>query len=79
MKADGSLFLQQSPIAQEELTAKLIAIAKNGYDEQLQLSADTHVPYGRVMEVMGLLNGAGYRKLGLRTGGPDGKPLAPSP
>jgi biopolymer transport protein ExbD len=30
--------------------------------------ADTAVDYGSVMEVMGLLNGAGYRKIGLVTG-----------
>ena len=32
------------------------------------MRADTSVPYGRVMEVMGLLNSAGYRKIGLVTG-----------
>ena len=32
------------------------------------MRADTNVSYGSVMEVMGLLNGAGYRKIGLVTG-----------
>ncbi len=32
------------------------------------MRADTNVSYGAVMEVMGLLNGAGYRKIGLVTG-----------
>jgi biopolymer transport protein TolR len=49
------------------LTAKLQAIAKNGYEEQLFVRADTAVSYGNVMEIMGLLNGAGYKKIGLVT------------
>ena len=68
VRADRSLFLQDSAIEADKLTAKLIAIAKNGYDEQIFVRADTNVSYGAVMEVMGLLNGAGYRKIGLVTG-----------
>ena len=47
---------------------KLQAIAKNGYDDQINVSADTNVPYGAVMEVMGMLNSVGYHKIGLVTG-----------
>jgi len=68
VRADRSLFLQDSAIAADQLAAKLIAIAKNGYDEQIFVRADTNVSYGAVMEIMGLLNGAGYRKIGLVTG-----------
>lgn len=68
VRADRSLFLRDSAIEADKLTAKLIAIAKNGYDEQIFVRADTNVSYGAVMEVMGLLNGAGYRKIGLVTG-----------
>lgn len=68
VRADRSLFLQDRAIEAGQLTAKLIAIAKNGYDEQIFVRADTNVSYGAVMEVMGLLNGAGYRKIGLVTG-----------
>jgi len=71
VRADRSLFLQDSAVAADQLTAKLIAIAKNGYDEQIFVRADTNVSYGAVMEVMGLLNGAGYRKIGLVTGNVD--------
>ena len=58
----------QVQIPLEELQPKLQAIAKNGYEEQIFVRADTNVSYGSVMEVMGLLNGAGYRKIGLVTG-----------
>jgi biopolymer transport protein TolR len=76
VQEDGKVFLMETEIVLETLAPKLIAIAKNGYEEQLFVRADTSVPYGKVMEVMGLLNGAGYRKIGLVTGTPDPKPLA---
>ena len=71
VQKDGTVFLQESQIDLAELAPKLVDIAKNGYEEQLLVRADTSVPYGKVMEVMGVLNGAGYRKIGLVTGGPD--------
>ena len=68
VQADKTIFLQETKIPLEELQPKLFAIAKNGYEEQIFVRADTNVNYGSVMEVMGLLNGAGYRKIGLVTG-----------
>ena len=65
VQQDGALFLQETAIPLAELASKLTAIAKAGYEEQLFVRADTSVPYGPVMEVMGLLNSAGYRKIGL--------------
>lgn len=71
VQQDGTVYLQETQIAMDALAPKLVAIAKNGYEEQLFVRADTSVPYGKVMEVMGLLNSAGYRKIGLVTGTPD--------
>jgi biopolymer transport protein TolR len=68
VQADKTVYLQETKIALAELAPKLVAIAKNGYEEQIFVRADTAVDYGSVMEVMGLLNGAGYRKIGLVTG-----------
>jgi biopolymer transport protein TolR len=68
VQADKTIYLQETQIPLEDLQPKLFAIAKNGYEEQIFVRADTNVNYGSVMEVMGLLNGAGYRKIGLVTG-----------
>ena len=66
--AENKLFLQETEIDLETLTPKLQAVAKNGYDEQIFVRADTNVPYGSVMQVMGALNQAGFHKIGLVTG-----------
>jgi biopolymer transport protein TolR len=79
VQEDRTLFLQETQISTEELLAKLVAIAKNGYDEQIFVRADTSVPYGVVMELMGQLNQAGYRKIGLVTASAeDAKPVTPA-
>jgi biopolymer transport protein TolR len=67
VQADGKIYVQETEIPLAELSAKLQALAKNGNQEQLMVRADTAVPYGAVMEVMGVLNSAGYTKIGLVT------------
>ncbi len=76
VQADRTLYLQETTIKLDELAAKLQALAKNGNQEQLMVRADTNVPYGAVMEVMGVLNSAGYNKIGLITGSKDKVPGA---
>jgi len=67
VSADRTIHLQDTEIKLDELAPKLQALAKNGNQEQLMVRADTNVPYGAVMEVMGVLNQAGYTKIGLVT------------
>jgi len=71
---EGKVFLQETEIDPQTLIAKLEAIARNGYDERIFVRGDTAVDYGTVMKVMGALNAAGYKKIGLVTGSePDKK------
>jgi biopolymer transport protein TolR len=67
VKRDGSLYLQNTPITEEALVPRLAAIAANGYDQRIFVRGDKSVDYGRVMEVMGLLNEAGFTHIGLVT------------
>jgi biopolymer transport protein TolR len=67
VKQDGRLFLQNSEVGLDTLTPKLVAIAKNGYEERIFVRADRAVGYGDVMRVMGELNRAGFRRIGLVT------------
>jgi biopolymer transport protein TolR len=67
VKRDGNIYLQNTPVAADELVAKLTAIAANGYDQRIFVRGDRQVDYGRVMEVMGLLSAAGFTHIGLVT------------
>jgi biopolymer transport protein TolR len=67
VKRDGKVYIQNTPVAEDELVAKLTAIAANGYDQRIFVRGDRAVDYGRVMEVMGLLSAAGFTHIGLVT------------
>jgi biopolymer transport protein TolR len=62
---DGRIFLQDTEIAVDDIVPKLLAIAKNGYDERIYVRGDRASSYGAIMKVMGTINGAGFRRLGL--------------
>jgi biopolymer transport protein TolR len=74
VRKDGRIYLQNTQIAPEVLVEKLKAISANGYDQRIFVRGDAAVPYGRVIEVMGILNTAGFTKVGLVTGPPKQKP-----
>ena len=65
--SEGKVFLQNTPIALDRARAKLKAISANGYDQRIFVRGDQTVGYGKVMEVMGLLNTAGFTRIGLVT------------
>ena len=67
VQTDGTIYLQETEIELEGLTPKLIAIAENGYDERIYVRGDKAVEYGNVMEVMGALTNAGFRRVALIT------------
>ncbi len=63
----GEVFLQETPIGIDEVVPKLEAIATTGYDERILLRGDANADYGTVMQVMGRINAAGFKNLGLVT------------
>jgi biopolymer transport protein TolR len=67
VQADESVFLGEQKMPVAELLAQLAASAKEGKNENIMVRADTNLTYGKVMEVLGMLNGAGYTKVGLAT------------
>jgi biopolymer transport protein TolR len=74
----GTIFLggaktQDEAIPIENLSAKISAIAETGYDQRIFVRADKAVDYGTVMQVMGELNAAGFRRIGLVTEPPRGE------
>ena len=64
---NGKIYLQNTPIAEEALVAKLEAISANGYDQRIFVRGDKAVDYGRVMEVMAEISSAGFTHIGLVT------------
>jgi len=70
VNVDGKIFLQNEPIAIDDLVTKLKAIidARHGnLDETIYVRGDRKVDYGTMMRVMGRISGAGYHKVALVT------------
>lgn len=57
----GEIFLQETPIAIDEVVPKLEAIATTGYNERIYVRGDTNADYGTVMKVMARISAAGFR------------------
>ncbi|QBF32976.1 protein TolR [Thalassococcus sp. S3] len=70
--SNGSVQIQTTDTAREELIPKLRAIAAERSSDQVFLRADGAVSYDVVMQVMGALNAGGFSNIGLVTdiGGP---------
>jgi biopolymer transport protein TolR len=67
IKADGSVYLQETPVAKRALLPRLQALSREGYQQRIFIRADSGAQYGAVAEVMARINAAGYRNLGLVT------------
>ena len=65
--ADGRLFLAEQPVEAPALAEALRQAARRSPDTEVQLRADQSVPYGRVVEVMGLAQQAGLSRIGFVT------------
>ncbi len=73
VQEDGSISVQNTPVAEAELIDRLRAIAAERTSDKLFLRADGRIPYERVVQVMGALNSGGFSNIVLVTdaGGPD--------
>ena len=64
---DNVIFLQETEVELGDLVPKLMAISDRRTDMRIFLRADEAIPYGQVMQVMGTVNRAGFKKVALVT------------
>jgi len=67
INAQGKIFLQDAEIDLAALTPRLIAVTAANPDIRIFIRGDGAIDYGRVMQVMGTINSAGFRKVALIT------------
>ena len=77
IKADGSVWLQETKVEMDELAPKLKAITAEKPDTVIFVRGDSGVNYGRMAEVLSTLSASGFTKLSLvtqpGTAAPDAK------
>ena len=65
INAKGEIYIQEHQVTYQKMIPKLLAIAKNRTDTRIYVRGDKNINYGRVLEVMGTLSGAGFSKVAL--------------
>ncbi|GLQ56796.1 protein TolR [Devosia nitrariae] len=64
---DGLIYIENEQIPYENLAGVINERAAGNTEERIFVRGDTTANYGSVMQVMGLLSGAGYTRIGLIT------------
>lgn len=62
---DGKIYVEDTEVELDSLVARLEAIAGAGYDQRIFIRGDQSRSYGDIMRVMGRINAAGFRQIGL--------------
>jgi biopolymer transport protein TolR len=63
----GDIFLQETKVELGQLVARLRAVTDRKPDTRIYVRGDRAIDYGRVMQVMGTINGAGFSRVALVT------------
>ena len=66
----GEIYLGESQVEIENLIPRLNAITELNKEARIYVRGDRLVAYGRIMEIMSLVNSAGYIKVALLTQNP---------
>ena len=65
INSKGEIFIQESKVDYDKIIAKILAVSKNRTDTRIYVRGDKTINYGRVLEIMGTLSGAGVSKVAL--------------
>tara|TARA_B100000686_G_C16600979_1_gene868580 strand:+ start:590 stop:967 length:378 start_codon:yes stop_codon:yes gene_type:complete len=71
VKLDGSVYLGESIVEVENIVPRLNAITDQNKETRIYVRGDRIVAYGRIMEIMSIINSAGYVKVALVTQNPS--------
>ncbi len=62
---DGRIFVGETEVKQDRMVTILNSMTENNPDRRIYIRADKGLDYGKVMGVLGAINGAGFKKVAL--------------
>ena len=65
VNAAGEIYIQETTVELDNLVPRLLAITQNKPDTRIYVRGDRKINYGRIMEVMGTVNVAGFTRVAL--------------
>ena len=67
INSKGEIFIQKKKFSKDQLIKKLTLLKKNNQNLKIYIKGDKKVDYGKVMELMNLINRSGFKKVALVT------------
>ncbi len=64
---DGNVYIGEAKVDVDSLIPRLNAITEQNSEARIYIRGDRVVAYGRIMEIMSIINSAGYVKVALIT------------
>jgi len=65
VNAEGQIYIQDSEVELNKLVPRLRAITESKPDTRIFVRGDRAIAYGRIMQVMGTVNVAGFKRVAL--------------
>ena len=62
---DEKIHIGETEVPRERLIALLKAMTEGQQDRRIYIRGDQGVPYGKIMDILGAINGAGFSKVAL--------------
>lgn len=65
VQADGRVYVQETAVEIANMVPLLVAITNNNPEARILVRGDAAIAYGKMLEVMGTMSAAGFKKVGL--------------
>ena len=67
INSKGEIFIQKKKFSKDQLIKKLSLLKKNNQNLKIYIKGDKKLDYGKVMDLMSLINQSGFKKVALVT------------
>ena len=67
INSKGEIFIQKKKFSKDQLIKKLSLLKKNNQNLKIYIKGDKKLDYGKVMDLMNLINLSGFKKVALVT------------
>lgn len=65
MSKDGKIYMGETEVTEKRLISLLAAMTDGNADRRIYIRGDESISYGKIMRVIGAINGAGFNKVAL--------------
>lgn len=62
---DGRIFVGETEVTEDRIVTILTSMTEDNPDRRIYIRADKGLDYGKVMSILGTINGAGFNKVAL--------------